>query len=169
MRIFIVGPSRCGKSAAAQFLAEALGVHYAETGRIVIRELAKLYGSKADEDRWAQMISVCKREYREELTGLGDLMTRLKPDCLIHACADLAPIVVGVRRRCEVMGYLHGSHRARWNSIWIKVRGGSGTERDDHFELHDQPANFEVRNFGTLNDLRSTMQEIGRLIVTPAV
>jgi hypothetical protein len=169
VRIFIVGPNQCGKSAAAQFLAETLGVQFAETGRIVIRELAKLYGSKADEDRWAQMISVCKREYREELTGLGDLMTRLKPDCLIDACADLAPIVVGVRRRREVMGYLHGPHRARWNSIWIKVRGGRSAEQDDHFELHDQPANYEVRNFGSLDDLRWTMREIGRLIVTPAI
>ncbi|MBA2704595.1 MAG: hypothetical protein H0U60_12185 [Blastocatellia bacterium] len=164
MRIFIIGQHETGKSAAALYLAQALQCEHAETGRVVIGELAKFYaaGSRNPDAlvTWQRMIGVAKREFRDELLAIGDLMTRLSPACLIDECCKRASIVVGVRRRSEVFGYLNNGDFEKWDAVWIKIVGGRAKGQDATFQLHDQPCDFVVVNDGALIDLHRKMFDV---------
>ena len=168
MRIFIIGQHESGKSAAALYLAQALLCEHAETGRVVIGELAKFYaaGSRNGDavETWRRMIGVAKREFRDELIAIGDLMTRLSPTCLIDECCKRASIVVGVRRRCEIMSFLNNGDLSNWDALWIRIVGGKSKTADPTYELHGQPCDFEVVNDGALIDLHRKMYDVAAAI-----
>jgi hypothetical protein len=172
MRIFVIGQHETGKSAAALYLAQALQCEHAETGRVVIGELARFYaaGSQNPDAQvtWQRMIGVAKREFRDELIVMGNLMTRLSPTCLIDECCNRASIVVGVRRRAEVLGYLNLGDPSHWDALWIKVLGGKAKQADRTYELQDQPCDFSVVNDGALIDLHRKMFDIAAIIRSKA-
>lgn len=173
MKIFVIGPHESGKSAAALYLAQALQCEHAETGRVVIEELAKFYGASSRNSdavlTWKRMIGVSKREFRDELIVMGNLMTRLAPTCLIEECCKQASIVVGVRRKAEVMGYMRNGDPTVWDSIWIRIVGGKARKPDPTYELHDQPCDYEIVNEGTLIDLHRKTYDVAMTIRNKSV
>ena len=169
MNIFIIGAERCGKSTAALHLSQALNCEYAETGRRVIRELAKFYAKGSEDpqsvERWAKLIGLHKPEFRKELGLFGDLITGVSPTHLIDECLRRARIVVGVRRRREVLGYFQRYGQGSWKSVWIKIKSTTGqTEKASRYELAEQPCDFEVINDGSPEDLQSKMQSLAQKI-----
>ena len=173
MKIFLFGDARCGKSSAARFLAQSLGCEMAETGQVVINELAKMYaagnGSVDGMQTWSKLINAGKCEFRKELSVIGDLMTRISPTYLIDECGKRARIVVGVRRRREVLGYFQSCGRQSWNSIWIRVVARQPHSSDSSYELHGQPCDYEVQNTGDLNELQQKMYALARVIASKSV
>ena len=172
MRIFIIGRSRSGKSLAARYLAEALACDWSETSTPVIRELAELCkvssGMLDDGQCWERLIRVGKDEFRAELQRMGDLMVRLRPGYLIRECCARSRIIVGVRRRCEVLDYFRHHDPSGWRSVWIKIIA-ENSRPDPHFELDHAKVDFEVINNGDPSSLAQQMNRISRLISgTPA-
>ena len=168
MKIFIIGSERCGKSSAAFFLSQALNCEYAETGRLVINELAKLYatgnGAPESYDTWVRIIGLHKDEFRHELGVVGDLITTLAPTHLIDDCAKRARIVVGVRRRREVLSFFRNCSRQDWNCRWIKIVAPQPAVSGSRYELRSQPCDYEVVNDGDLPALQEKMQTVARKI-----
>lgn len=171
MNIFIIGGERCGKSTAAQHLAKALGCDFAETGRPVIRELAKLYASSKEPDRietWEKLIRIGKSEFRSELATIGDLMTKLAPTCLIEHCCKRARIVVGVRRRREVLSFFQAHGRNVNEALWIKIVASQPLVVGSNFELQDQPCDYEVVNDGDYAQLEQKVNAVASKIQAKA-
>jgi hypothetical protein len=168
MRIFIVGAERSGKSTAALYLSEALYCKFAETGDLVIDELAKLYslgnGLHQKTETWARIIGLHKEDFRPELGVIGDLITRIRPSALIDACPRRARIVVGVRRKREVFGCYERRSRRGWNSLWIKIVSNRPPVSASRYELQDHPCDGEIVNDGDLSALQSKMYELARII-----
>lgn len=167
MRIFIIGAEESGKSTASRFLSLELGIPAAETGRVVIRELAKFHVQQRDTypdvDVVAATIEHCKEQFREHLRMMGTMMTKLKPTALIDDCVNpYAPaIIVGVRRIREVQGLADHGYRYMTDAVWIRIdRPGFNRKPGDVFELHDMPCDYVVRNCGSLQCLRERMIRI---------
>lgn len=168
MRIFVIGEARSGKSTAARFLAESMGYECAETSELLIRELAKLYsaanGYVGGVETWAKLIAMGKSEFRKELACIGDLCVSFSKTYLIDECLKRAQIVVGVRRRSEVLGYFQNHGRQSWKSVWIKVVGPESGVTSSNYELQGQPCDYLVTNSGDLNELKHKMFALARVL-----
>jgi hypothetical protein len=167
MRIYIIGAEESGKSTASRFLSLELGIPAAETGRVVMRELAKFHAQQRDTypdvDVVAATIEQCKDQFRGHLRMMGTMMTKLKPTVLIDECTNpYAPaIIVGVRRIREVQGLADHGYSYMTDAVWIRIdRPGHDRKPGDVFELHDMPCNYVVRNCGSLKCLRERMIRI---------
>lgn len=179
MNIFVIGDARSGKSSAARFLAQALGSEMAETGDVVIEQLAKLYAvshshgyeavpGHASVETWSKLIRLGKPEFRRELAAIGDMLVEVSPTSLIDVCAKRAQVIVGVRRRREVLGYFQGYGHAGWRCVWIRVVGPYAKLKDPSYELADQPCDYEVINSGDLSELQKKMFALARVIQSKA-
>jgi adenylate kinase family enzyme len=159
--VFIVGPDGSGKSSAARFLAMELGFPMAETGDVLVNELARVYAAGDDNrEHWARTIHGCKDEFRGELQVIGDLMTRLKPACLIDACCRKARIIVGVRRVKEMAAYATNGDSEGLPSVWIKLVRVPERTRGSRYELGRLRCDYEVLNAGNLSKLQETLRRI---------
>jgi len=170
MRILVIGPDRCGKTAVASYLGKILGTEVAETGHILMTRLAQFYARGNPKGpsikTWAQTIYACKQEYRSELAALGDLLTEVSPTCLIDEAAKFGPIIVGMRRQRELQAYIRASPEHVRETILIRVR--APVYRDTGFELNGCPCDYEIRNDGSLNALQAHVESIARLIARQA-
>jgi len=163
MSIFIIGRQGAGKSTVAQMLSAELKCRVAETGQVVTDELARLYarfvsGNREHAGFWSKGLGTLKEDVRDQLETLGELMTRLKSDCLISRCRMEATIIVGVRRRCEVFATPRSSA-----DTWIRVERPSAANRGV-FELDDLPCDFVLRNNGSFADLEATVKAMAQAI-----
>ena len=168
MRIFIVGPSRSGKSTAAQMFSKILNVDYAETGETVIEALAKFYALSHQRmeamPMWKLLLKICNAEFGPELTAMGDVLTAIDPSALIEPCLKKAAIIVGVRRRCEVIAYLKSNDPLGRKTVWIKMRCDNNLLSESRYELWDCPCDFEIINEGSLTDLEEKVRRITEAI-----
>jgi len=163
MSIFIIGHQGVGKSTVAQLLGLELKCRVAETGQVVTDELARLYarfvtGSSEHASYWSTGLTALKEDVRDQLETLGDLLTRMKPDCLVSRCQMHATIIVGIRRRCEVLTLSRSAA-----DIWIRVERPNASKQGV-FELGDMPCDFVVRNNGNLSDLEALVKAIAPAI-----
>ena len=166
MNIFIVGPAGTGKSTVARAMAEVYVCPAAETSQVLVRNLAELFaagesGGKPP-DYWRQAIDGCKEEYRQALVQLGDLITSLRPSALIEACVGAGghSVIAGVRRACEIEGYLTASQSPA-KSVWIKVRRPRQPPlSNDRYELELFRPHYEIINDGTLEDLEEMARDL---------
>jgi len=168
MTIFIIGADRCGKSTAAQYLAEALGCDYAETGRLVTQILAQLtaesFGRPESAAACARMFSNFKEDCREALSTLGDQIAEFAPTFLMDVCSVFSKIVVGVRRRREALAYIESCSPENCDSIWIKIVAPQPPLPNSRYELHSLPCDYEVINDGSLADLQRKMHALAQII-----
>jgi hypothetical protein len=167
MRIFIIGAEESGKSTASRFLSLELGIPAEETGRVVMRELAKYHVKQGDTypdvEVVAATIELCKDQFREHLRMMGTMMTKLKPTALIDGCTHpyKPAIVVGVRRMREVQGLMLQDERHLADAVWIRIdRPGHDRKPGDVYELDDLPCEYVVRNCASLKCLRERMIQI---------
>ena len=138
--IFVVGAQGSGKSTFARMLSDALEQlpepsclgHWpvSECSTILARRLAHLLQPcfplpGVDEQQLAERIVRNKDYFREALRRLGEQMAEDSPAQLVRMAARHGRIVVGVRRREEVLAYCaqqmeHGDSRGDRN-LWVLV------------------------------------------------
>jgi len=164
MKILIIGPDRSGKTSVATMLADELGLQASETSDIIMMKLAEFYSRSApdkDVKSWARTIHVCKEEFRGELTALGDILTQVSPTYLVDEASKRGEIVVGLRRRQELFGYINSVPERVRETILIRV---SAPVYQADFELNHCPCDYEVRNDGDMNGLRTQISAVANAI-----
>lgn len=174
MKIFIVGADQVGKTTVAELLGNRLKMPVGETGDMLCAFLARVYAGREGDycdsqhfKTWVLRILNHKEMFRPQLASLGDLLARVDPRYLVEQCAHFAPIIVGVRRRREVIPFV--AKGVEKKNIWIKVRGPNrGALRSSIFELGPYEFDYSVNNFGHLDWLKQNVDELADKIAKRA-
>lgn len=178
--IFIVGPSGGGKSLFARLLSNALHVHanpiaqgwnVADCSTFLAKRLAHVLHPHLTlpgftEQQLSQHIIDHKDRFRESLRRIGEQLAKDAPAALIREAKHVGRIVVGVRRREEVIGYAEymrdwrraGNH----NDLWILVDSTALSVQDDFdrafFQM--QVCKKKIWNNGNMDLLRQNAQSL---------
>lgn len=135
-RVLVVGPSGSGKSTLAAALAAELGMAVGETSEYLLKHyrLFKVNEGFHDEETIGAWIAREKdQEKRQALLAFGDVLTGLRPACLLHGAARKGQVLVGARRKVELEAwYQYADHR---DDFLIEIVDSAS--KDDAYELFD--------------------------------
>jgi len=157
-KILIIGNKLHGKTTLADFMVEFLGDAEAySTSSYLIYRLSLIHGVSEEE------ILKDKEKYRPDLIELGNGMCDVDAGCLVSIClwssSKQCILIDGVRRISEY------ERIKDWFdlTIWVDRPGQAGGL--DNLELEPHHADRVIVNDGSLDDFRSTAEQLSKEIL----
>ncbi len=130
-----------------------MGLRVAETSDFLMRQVAACWRAAYECGYASKLARLRKKEgyVRRELVAMGDLMTALKPDCLLAGAAAEGQILVGARRKIELEAWFSGGRND--GDVLVEVIATQG--RDDVYELAEWNRERTARSGGIYRTLRA--------------